>query len=275
MRTKFVAACLVCLLGAVNAQAQGGSYAANQLILSFQDKSSSVMTMSEGRIVCMFPSVLQILEDNGMTSMRRLYSGDKGAQNIYLIELSSDENVDSAIDELRDDSAVLSASRNFAIELLTEPTDWYFNHDYYPPGDPDGTEDQWYLKVMQADKAWDVERGSPGVTIGILDTGIDFFHQDLESNIWVNPGEDLDQDGAVWDVADLDSVDNDGNGLVDDLVGWNFKHNSIGDNYPYPGVNEQHGTMMSSVGAAASTELPHDTSIAGISWHCKLVPLKM
>ena len=100
---------------------------------------------------------------------------------------------------------------------------------------------------MQTDKAWDVQRGSPEVTIGILDTGVDFFHQDLLDNIWVNPGEDLDADGVVWDVDDLDGEDSDGNGLVDDLVEWTFTTLSPGDNYPYPDTLQsdyQHGTMM-------------------------------
>jgi subtilisin family serine protease len=165
--------------------------------------------------------------------------------------------------------------RNYAIEFLAKPNDWYFNNDYIPPGYP-LVEDQWYLKVMQADKAWDVERGNANIKIGILDTGIDFMHQDLGGNIWVNPGEDLDGDGVVWDADDLDFDDSDGNGKVDDLVGWTFVQQSIGHNYPFPDIGGQHGTMMASVGAVTNNDTQSgDTSIAGISWHCKVVPLKM
>ncbi|MCX5754237.1 MAG: S8 family serine peptidase [Candidatus Krumholzibacteria bacterium] len=269
----------ICLLASLHVEAQES--APKQIIVSFENKEDDVLQVQNGQMTCMFSSVMGILESYNATSMRRLYSGNMGAQNIYIIELESDADVDAAIAELNSDPEIRSATRNYAIEFLTTPNDWYFNNDYIPPGDSDPTEDQWYLKVIQADKSWDVQRGSPGVTIGIMDTGIDFFHQDLENNIWVNPGEDLDADGVVWDTDDLNGVDDDGNGKVDDLVGWDFKALSPGDNYPYPDTlvanpPYQHGTMMASVGAVTNNDTqPGDTSIAGISWHCKIAPLRV
>lgn len=173
MKAQFLAAFLICLLVAVHAWTQESSYAPKQLVVSFENKDDEVLSSSGGQTTCMFPSVMQILTSYNMTGMRRLYSGDKGAKNIYLIELNNDEDVEPAIQELTEDPAIRSAIRNYGIEFLAEPTDWYFSHDFWEPGDPDTTEDQWYLKVMQADKAWDVQRGSPEITIGIMDTGID------------------------------------------------------------------------------------------------------
>ena len=192
----------ICLLASLHVEAQETGCVPKQLIVSFENKEDAVLEVQNGRMTCMYSTVMDILESYNATSMRRLYSGDRGAQNIYLIELTNDNDVDPAIAELRNNPEIKSATRNFTIEFLTTPTDWYFNGDHYPPGDPDPTEDQWYLKVMQADKAWDVERGKPEITIAIVDQGIDFFHQDLNDNIWVNPGEDLDADGVVCAYSD-------------------------------------------------------------------------
>jgi hypothetical protein len=268
-----------CLLAGSPVRAQEAGYAPKQLLVSFNNKEDAVLQVQEGGMTCMYSTVMNVLEKYSATSMRRLYSGDKGAKNIYLIELGNDADVDLAIAELRDNPEIKSVGRNYAIEFLAHPNDWYYNNDYVYPGLSDTSAAGSFLKFMQLDKAWDIQTGSPGATIGILDTGVDFFHQDLLSNIWVNPGEDLDADGVVWDVNDLDTLDNDHNGLVDDLVGWKFVTLSPGDNYPYPDTLQssyQHGTIMASVGAISNNDLQaSDTSIAGISWHCKIVPLRI
>ncbi|NOR45771.1 MAG: hypothetical protein GQ534_09325, partial [Candidatus Delongbacteria bacterium] len=75
-------------------------------------------------------------------------------------------------------------------------------------------------------KAWDIESGNPNVLVAVLDSGTDILHEDLENNIWVNPGEDLDGDGVVWDMDDINGIDDDGNGLVDDITGWDFGNNN-------------------------------------------------
>ena len=79
-------------------------------------------------------------------------------------------------------------------------------------------EAQYGLERIDAFDAWDVTAGSPGVIVAVLDSGTDIDHSDLACNIWVNPGEDLDEDGVVWDADDFNGVDDDGNGLVDDLA---------------------------------------------------------
>ena len=87
------------------------------------------------------------------------------------------------------------------------------NYIYRPcrdPNDPDFA-DQYAHQLIQMQKAWDISTGSRDIVIAILDTGVDVNHPDLKDNIWVNKGEIPDN-----------KKDDDGNGYVDDVHGWNF-----------------------------------------------------
>ncbi|HHM23925.1 MAG TPA: hypothetical protein ENJ23_02695, partial [Bacteroidetes bacterium] len=119
---------------------------------------------------------------------------------------------------------------------------------------PDPREDeQWGLKAAHFSGAWKLSRGSPQVPIVLIDTGIDTAHEDLSGQIWINPGEDVNHNGRA-DPADLNGIDDDGNGFVDDVAGWDFvdapRYPDSGDyRDPDPDPADEHG---------------HGTAIAGI-----------
>src|SRR4030095_4928721 len=89
---------------------------------------------------------------------------------------------------------------------------------------------------VRAPEAWDLSLGE-GITVAVNDTGIDAEHPDLAANMWVNAGEDLNGNG-VGDPGDFNGVDDDGNGFVDDVGGFDFANstdaNGDGD-YDDPG----------------------------------------
>jgi subtilisin family serine protease len=134
------------------------------------------------------------------------------------------------------------------------------------PNDP-GFTSQWSLAnsasggygVVGADihatQAWDVTTGSRSVVVGVIDSGIDLTHPDLAANIWTNPGE----------IAG-NGFDDDHNGFVDDVHGWNFvtNTNDVQDGYG-------HGTHVSGIIGAVGN---NGVGVSGINWQVSILPLK-
>jgi subtilisin family serine protease len=104
-------------------------------------------------------------------------------------------------------------------------------------------------------EAWNIKLGSYNVIIAIVDTGIDYNHQDLDAHIWQNT-EEIPNNGT----------DDDGNGYIDDTQGWDFRNN---DNDPKDDHN--HGTHCAGI---AGAETNNNLGIAGVMWMCKLMAVK-
>jgi len=125
------------------------------------------------------------------------------------------------VQKLQDEGALVYAEVNTVgeyLQLIPNDTDFDELWGLDNTGQTGGTADA----DVDAPEAWEITTGSPSVVVAVLDSGTEYDHEDLECNIWVNPGEDLDNDGVVWDTDDLNGIDDDGNGFVDDLVGWDF-----------------------------------------------------
>nr|NQU92731.1 S8 family serine peptidase [Bacteroidota bacterium] len=135
---------------------------------------------------------------------------------------------------------------------------------------------------IKADSAWDIHKGENGeeeVVIAIVDSGVDWDHEDLVDNIWQNMGEDYDGDGKtieftgsewIFDPGDENGVDDDGNGFIDDFIGWNFL-NSSNDPNPTPGLPFfEHGTHTSGLASATTN---NNIGIASVSWNLKIMPI--
>ncbi len=126
---------------------------------------------------------------------------------------------------------------------------------------------QWGLNFIHADEAWQTERGNKKIVVAVIDTGVDYVHEDLAGNIWYNPGE-IPGNGK----------DDDGNGFVDDVIGWDFVDN---DNKPYDvhvgmlgtafGGNPGHGTHCAgTIGALGD----NSKGISGIAPNISIMPVR-
>ena len=114
---------------------------------------------------------------------------------------------------------------------------------------------QWGLAKINIEGAWNATYGAPTVAIAVIDSGVDRTHVDLAANLWVNPGE----------IAG-NGVDDDSNGLIDDVNGWNFVsgNNDVWD-------DNGHGTLVAGVAAAIGG---NGQGIVGVCPQCKIMPVK-
>ncbi|MDX1948830.1 MAG: S8 family serine peptidase [Pirellulaceae bacterium] len=162
-------------------------------------------------------------------------------------------SVSSALTALRASSLVEYAEPSYLLRVTDFPDDPKFGSLYglHNTGQSGGTPDA----DIDAPEAWRITTGSADIVVAVIDTGIDLSHPDLAANIWNNPGE----------IAD--GRDNDGNGFVDDLHGWDFVSD---DNQPQDDYN--HGTHVAgTIGAIGDNGL----GVAGVNWHVQLMPLKI
>ncbi|MCH7528894.1 MAG: S8 family serine peptidase, partial [Candidatus Marinimicrobia bacterium] len=144
---------------------------------------------------------------------------------------------------------------------------------------------------ISAEAAWDSTQGDSAVIVAIIDTGVDWDHEDLLGNIWQNLGEDADGDGhtielqgdTVWvlDPGDLNGIDDDGNGYDDDLIGWDFVDAAAADVWPGedygppdndPSDFEGHGTHTSGIASAVTN---NNIGIAGTGWNTTIMPVRI
>jgi len=165
----------------------------------------------------------------------------------------ADWYVATLADEEADVGAVVQA-------LSQAPNVEYAEPDYVArragaPNDPRYAE-QWGLEKVQIEAAWDLTAGDPAIVIAIVDSGIDLDHPDLVPNLWTNPGE----------VAG-NGVDDDNNGYVDDVRGWNFV---FGSNDVWD--DNGHGSLVSGIAAARSG---NGIGIAGVCGECRIMPVKV
>ncbi|HJW29376.1 MAG TPA: S8 family peptidase, partial [Saprospiraceae bacterium] len=136
------------------------------------------------------------------------------------------------------------------------------------PNDPYFNPQQWALQNtgtfgagtagadIKMTQAWDITQGSSTVVVAVIDSGVDVNHPDLVNNIWKNPGE----------TSCTDGVDNDGNGFIDDCVGWNFADKN---NTPFDNLG--HGTHVAGIIGAVGN---NGIGISGMMWSVQIMPLK-
>ncbi|MBL7545904.1 MAG: S8 family serine peptidase [Bdellovibrionaceae bacterium] len=156
-----------------------------------------------------------------------------------------------------------TGSREFEKSEVISKTDKVENEPSALFNDP-AIKQAWGLKKSDAARAWKVTKGSKDIIVAVIDTGIDIHHEDLKDNLWKNPGEiGLDKNGKD---KSTNNIDDDKNGYVDDVYGWNFVSNTadLTDNHG-------HGTHIAGIiGAMAGNQ----KGISGIAPDVSLMIIK-
>ena len=196
--------------------------------------------------------------------------GDVKLANIYRAEFTTPKTMpvlQNILDDFRRVSEVYDAQPE-TIERLSVQT------NPYTPNDTRYSE-QWYLTRIMANYAWglwDTDTQTPGdstIIIGIVDTGVDYDHPDIAKAMFWNLGEDINGDGRITE-ADINGIDDDGNGYIDDFRGWDFANNNNNVKPPQAGPNHDlsHGTHVGGIAGAVTN---NETGIAGVSFSSKLL----
>lgn len=159
-----------------------------------------------------------------------------------LVRLGKGENLVRRLAELRRDPRVAHVEPNGIARIAAVPNDPRYS-------------EQWHLPAIAAEQAWDRATDCSQAVIALIDTGLDLDHPDLAANLWSNPGE-----------TPGDGADNDGNGFVDDVNGYDFVANDS-----RPDDENGHGSHVAGIAAAVGN---NGRGVAGLCWTARLLPLR-
>jgi subtilisin family serine protease len=180
-----------------------------------------------------------------------------GQLGIMLLSVPEGQELEK-IEDLKRNPLVEYAEPNYIVQIadtsVAEPhhnlraPDVIPNDPYFPS--------QWNLHKIRAPAAWQITTGSDRIIVAFVDSGVDLDHPELKDKIWTNPGEIPDNE-----------IDDDGNGFVDDVRGWDFVN---WDSEPQDDYG--HGTFVAGTIAA---ETNNGILIAGVSWGAEIMAIKV
>ena len=248
-RTAALAGAVIASLGLCATAAAGGrpdlvlaglkagrAHQADEIIVKYRDGTSAAEQTA----------VRQGLGANKAATVR---GGSAKQGEIALLKLPAGVGVSAAVRALANDPAIEYVEPNWTYQHSAVSNDPYATNGslWGMYGDAGSPANQF---GSQASEAWAAGHTSCGnVIVGVIDEGIYYNHEDLTANIWINPYDPVD------------GIDNDGNGKVDDIRGWDFAGGSNDINSG--GVNDDHGTHVAGTIAGVGG---NGKGVAGVCW---------
>jgi len=208
-----------------------GEFVKGRIIIGYEDSKSS-----KG-----YEAIEALVKKYGLSI---LYKDDDLKFAVVKVEEGKELEM---INKVKNEPGVVYAEPDYIVHVTSIPND-----PYWP--------DQWALTRIKCPKAWERCTGSKDIVVAILDTGVDYEHEDLSANMWHNPGEIPDN-----------GIDDDGNGYVDDYYGWNFVDNNGDPMDECHFFQIGHGTQCAGIVAAV---MDNNIGIAGIA-QVKIMAVKV
>jgi subtilisin family serine protease len=200
--------------------------------------------------------------DRLLVTERRLAVLSERRDQVYLHVTSNAFSTAELLEIYRADSQVESVSPNYARSAHRLPDDPYFDQLW-------GLRNTGQLVSgvsglagadIDAARAWNVSNRDADVVVAVIDSGVYYDHEDLSTNMWQNPDE-----------VPGNGIDDDGNGYVDDVYGYDFAADSSGSNDSDPMDIETHGSHVAGTAAAAGN---NGIGITGVAWNARIMALK-
>ncbi len=220
----------------LNIPNKGPQFVHDELIVKFKpgvsDREIDAINVSHGT------SVLSV---NPIARFMRLRIHGKG------------RSVQQLVKRYRGIKKVEYAEPNYIVHASLVPNDldflqlWGLDNTGQTGGTPEAD--------ISAPEAWDIQTGDSAVVVAVIDSGVDYNHQDLAANMWTNPGE-----------IPGNGIDDDANGYIDDVRGWDFVSD---DNDPFD--DNSHGTHVAGTIAAVGN---NEIGVVGVNWRARIMPLK-
>lgn len=231
------------------AQKTKSEYIPGELIVKFK-KDSSLSS----------PIIIGLNEKYKVKSIEKVFSKSEctNLENIYFLHVPEYFDITSIVKDYNLCPDVVYAEPNHYGDLPIVPNDFYFVNQWplNNSGQFGGTPDA----DIDAVEAWDIEMGISDIVIASVDSGVDYNHEDLAGNIWTNDDE-----------IPGNGIDDDDNGYIDDIVGWDCVEN---DSIPLddPSAPQYgHGTRVAGIHSAVTN---NSIGIAGVCWHCKTMVIR-
>lgn len=207
-------------------------------------------TYNEGVVLVKYDGEMNdnVISQINVKSATALYAGSTW----YTLELNDGADTAEAVTYLRSLGAFEQVDFDYVMQTGADTSDVTANPEY--KGDSyfqsQGIVNGWNYLEEKGGQAG----GSSDVIVAVIDTGVDYTHLDLRNNIWVNSGE-----------IPGNGIDDDGNGYIDDVYGWNFVADTAD-----PMDDNGHGTHVAGIIAAEN----NDIGGVGIAYNCKIMVLK-
>lgn len=186
-------------------------------------------------------------------------SGNKKQKDTYILNFESNQDINQLINLYKKTNLFEYVEADFIgfgggkqMLLETVPDDTYFSRQYglYNNGTfslSPATNDA----DIDMELGWDIEQGDQSIIVAVLDSGVNLNHPEFSGRIWENSNEILN------------GIDDDNNGYIDDLNGWDFTNN---DNNPTD--DHGHGTNVTGI---IGTNSNNTLGYSGVDWNCKLM----
>ncbi len=245
---------------APSANAPETEYMPGQIVIKMKDEQLPLMLSKEQRgFSTQYPSINKLMDFHNISIVQKAFpakqkpakAGRTDLSKIYFMKFDGARDVLQVAEDFSRDPNVLYAEPVYIYKTSTTPDDPRYG-------------EQGHFDAVQAEAAWDITQGSSDVIIGIVDSGVDLDHPDLAANIWVNEDE-----------IPGNGIDDDGNGYVDDVYGWDFIGASfddiVPDNDPDQDNGSDHGTHVAGIASAVGN---NGVGVTGMGWNMKILVTK-